>query len=513
MTNSRRQVVTFGACFILVGASVLLLSLVLAVLNPSSSRAAEEIPLPTPVGLEMSVPVIVVPPPPTVSAIVPVGASADLAQVDVVVSGLLPYSHYELYLHSTPVLVASGFADSTGTFKVTISLPKTLVAGAHSLEVKGTDGGGRAYTKTVSQFVITSDRLLAGAGPGSSLLPTTSSSMGSTPTVNSSTQTTQTNPAAAVAALGTSPTDIGGILFTSGVATTTQPSFSPQGGGAVLAFTVKNVSHTTFDSSLDFWITSPVGDTITRLDQISVAGLASGETRTISASMIHVGQWPVLVAHVTITPPASVEKTQLVPLSRDGIVFTWPLFALIIAGLMALGYLLWRYVPLMNPASRAARRNDPTILAEAEPIVRDESRDVAGATTPDEPRMIVADPVAVVPEAVVPVAVLPEELVVPTSVPPAVKKPAPRTPRKPPAAPVVPTEDLPIIEKPALRKPIADKPAVPRPVADKPAVRKPAVRKPAADKPVGGEPVADKPKPRPKPKPKPQPENNEGGDS
>ncbi len=499
----------------------------------------------------MSVPVIVVPPPPTVSAIIPVGAAADAAQVEIVGSGLLPYSFYELYLRSTPVLVASGFADSAGNFRVTIALPKTLATGVHSLEVKGTDGGGRAYAKTVSQFVITSDRLLAGAGPGSSLLSPTASSMGNNPTVNSATQTTQTNPAAAAAALGTSPADIGGILFTSGVATTTQLSPSPQGGGAVLAFTVKNVSHTTFDSSLDFWLTSPIGDTITRLDQISVAGLASGETRTISASMIHVGQWPVFVAHVTITPPASVEKTELVPLTRDGIVFTWPLFTLIILGLFAAGYLLWRYLPLISRGSRAARRTDPAALVEAESIVLEESRKLAAQSTGDAHPMADVEPVAVVPvvaagfvepvtvETVVvePVTVEPEELVGPTPVVPPAKKPTPRKPRKPPAVPLVPADDLPIIEKPAVRKPIADKPAVPKPVAGKPVVRKPAVRKPAVRKPaVGepavGEPIADKPAvrkpvvrkpavPKPiadkpiadKPKPKPQPENNEGGDA
>jgi hypothetical protein len=194
--NQRRPFETFGASSMVMGASVALAIALGSFLSAQSSLA--ETSTPAPVGIDVIVPVIVVPPSPTAAAIIPVGAAADTAQVEVAVSGLQPYSYFELYLYSTPKLVASGFADSTGTFKVTIALPTTLEAGAHSLEVKGTDAGGQPYTQTVSQFAVTADRRLAGAGPGSSLISSTvSTTTNSNGSVTSSTQTTQTDAAAA----------------------------------------------------------------------------------------------------------------------------------------------------------------------------------------------------------------------------------------------------------------------------------------------------------------------------
>jgi hypothetical protein len=140
--------------------------------------------------------------------------------------------------------------------------------------------------------------------------------------------------------------------------------------------TVKNVSSTTFDSSMDFWLTSPLGDTIARLDQISVAGLAPGETRTVEATMTNVGQWPAMMAHVTLTPPAAVENSELVPVARDTIVWMWPFFALMMLGLLVAGYLLWRFLPVMSRGGRAAqaeRRDNAETLADAAAIVRAEA--------------------------------------------------------------------------------------------------------------------------------------------
>ncbi len=477
MTQRRRHSVTFGALTILVGASVVLLVSLLTLANPLSSHAEDAVP---PVGIDVIVPVVEVPPAPTAGAIIPVGAAADKAVVEVVVSGLLPYSYFELYLRSTPILVASGFADSTGTFKVTIALPTTLEAGSHSLEVKATDAGGQPYTKTVSQFAVTADRRLAGAGPGSSLLaPTIASGTKANPVENSSTQVTQVDPAVAEEALGTDPVDLGGILNIGGLKTSTQPSFSPQGGTAYLSLTVKNASNTTFDSSVYFWLTSPLGDTITELDHISVAGLAPGETRTIDATMIHISQWPVLFGHATITPPAVVETTELTPLTRDALVLTLPIFATIMAGLFVAGYLLWRYLPVMTKRDKSERERRET-LAEAASIVRAEATLLEAETALVEQEALLVEPVE--PE--------PEEQASLVVEPPVVKKP--RAPRAAAA-------------QPAVAKPAAAKTPAAKTPAAKTAVAKPAVAKPAVAKP--------KPKPKPKPKatPKPEPENDEGG--
>lgn len=454
MTKTRRSYKTFGASSMMMGAGVFLAFALASFVGPQASQAVDETP--TPVGVNISVDVIAVPPPPTVSAIIPVGAAADTAQVEVIVSGLLPYSYFELYLYSTPKLVASGFADSTGTFKVTITLPTTLETGTHSLEVKATDAGGQPYTRTISQFAVTADRRLAGAGPGSSLISTTVTSGTSSNgdgAVSSSTQTTETDADAAAAALGPDPFDLGGILYIGGVNVSTVPTPSLRGGTLVLAMTMKNVSNTTFDSSMDFWVTSPLSDTIVRLDQISVAGLAPGETRTVQATLVHVGQWPVMVAHATLRPPAAVENSELTPLTRESITWMWPLFGLMMFALFVAGFVLWRYLPVMGRAGRVERaieRDNAETLADAAAIVRAEAEIVTAQVALVEHTIVVA-------EAERPPA--PEAPAVP-------KKP--RTPRVP--KPVVESGEANSAQPAA-----AQTPAVKKPAARKPSVKKPAV--------------------------------------
>ena len=449
MTKMRRPFVTFGASSMMMGTGVVLALAFASFVSPQSSQAVDATP--APVGIDVIVPVIVVPPEPTVGAIIPVGAAADAAQVEVVVSGLQPYSYFELYLRSTPVLVASGFADSTGTFKVTITLPTTLEAGTHSLEVKATDAGGQPYTKTVSQFAITADRRLAGAGPGSSLISTTVSSGSASSgdgAVSSSTQTTQTDDAAAAAALGPDPFNLGGILYIGGVNVSTVPTPSPRGGTLVLEMTIKNVSHTTFDSSMDFWVTSPLSDTIVHLDQISVAGLASGETRTVQATLPHVGQWPVMVAHATLRPPAAVEKSELTPLTRESITWMWPFFGLMMLALFVAGFMLWRYLPVMGRAGRVERaiqRDNAETLADAAAIVRAEAEIVTAQVALVTQPIFVAKPDRPqAPESTVPVEpsapVVPKKPRAPRAPKPVIEGEAvvpkkPRAPRAPKAAP------------------------------------------------------------------------------
>ncbi|GAB2815689.1 hypothetical protein GCM10027022_02170 [Alpinimonas psychrophila] len=439
MTKKRLPLLACGSPSIATGACVVLAIALSSLLIPQVSQAVDATP--APVGINVSVPVIEAPPAPTAGAIIPVGAAADTAQVEVVVAGLQPYSYFELYLYSTPKLVASGFADSTGTFKVTIILPTTLEVGNHSLGVKATDAGGQPYTKTISQFAITADRRLAGAGPGSSLISSTVNTAGSVASSTQTTQTTQTDPAAAVEALGSNPLDVGGILYAGGVVASTAPLVTPRGGTVILAMTVKNVSNTTFDVSLDFWLTSPLGDTLAYLDPISVAGLAPGETRTVQATLTNVGQWPVMTAHATLTPPAAVEGTDLSAVTRDTVVWMWPFFALIMFGLLVAGYALWRFLPIMGKgrrAERSQRRDDAETLADAAAIVRAEAHIVDAQASLDDDPLFVAEPER-------PHPLEPAASVVP-------KKPrAPRTPKGVPAA-----------DNDAVTKPVAKKPPAPR---------------------------------------------------
>ncbi|PVW04384.1 hypothetical protein DEA06_10290 [Microbacterium sp. Gd 4-13] len=139
--------------------------------------------------------------------------------------------------------------------------------------------------------------------------------------------------------------DLGGMLSIGGLSTSYRPSFNPFGGDLELSFTVRNTSQSTVDATADFWMEGPFGLRISSADDVAVAALKPGETRTVSASLPGVGQWTVLTAHTTFTPPEMVDDVQLTPLTRDATVFALPWFVVL---LVALGLAAWVVVLVLR---------------------------------------------------------------------------------------------------------------------------------------------------------------------
>lgn len=183
--------------------------------------------------------------------------------------------------------------------------------------------------------------------PSPSLIPTAPPGRPAGSPSPASTQTTVVDPAQAEQALGDTPFDLGGVLYVSGLTASARPSFNPVNGGVILTFTVKNASSSTFDSSARFWLDSPVGSLVSELAPVELHDLEPDETRTVTATLRNLGQWPVLRGHVTLTPPSEVEGTALIPLTRDADVLLAPLFTLSLlgaGGLGAIGLFGWRRV-------------------------------------------------------------------------------------------------------------------------------------------------------------------------
>jgi hypothetical protein len=124
---------------------------------------------------------------------------------------------------------------------------------------------------------------------------------------------------------------MGGVVHVGGLASDVRLSANPFGGSAVLSFTVRNVSKSTFDATADFWIEGPFGNRLASVDAVTIAQLKAGESRVISADVPGIGQWPVLTAHATFRPPAEVDGTSLSPLTRDATVFVFPWFVALLA--------------------------------------------------------------------------------------------------------------------------------------------------------------------------------------
>jgi LPXTG-motif cell wall-anchored protein len=58
-------------------------------------------------------------------------------KVTVTATNLQPHEPVEVWIHSTPILLARGVASATGTYTVTVQIPKALPPGEHTIEVRG----------------------------------------------------------------------------------------------------------------------------------------------------------------------------------------------------------------------------------------------------------------------------------------------------------------------------------------------------------------------------------------
>jgi hypothetical protein len=170
--------------------------------------------------------------------------------------------------------------------------------------------------------------------------PTTTNTTTRT-TVNGSTVVTgDQNPPAPAEGMSS----IGGILYVSGLHNEYTPSINPLGGELHTSFTVLNVSNAIIDSTAKFWVTNPFGVELGAMGPIDVSGLKPNESRTIDATLSGVGQWTFATAHLTLTPPSTVDGVALQPLTREAFVFLPPWFLLVLVALAAGAYAIVRIV-------------------------------------------------------------------------------------------------------------------------------------------------------------------------
>jgi hypothetical protein len=147
--------------------------------------------------------------------------------------------------------------------------------------------------------------------------------------------------------------DLGGILYLSGLSSNYVWSFNPAKGEVVLQITLRNVSKSTFDSTARLWIDTSLGNTVSELKGVRIDGLRPNETRVVTGTMTGLGQWTVLQAHAMIAPPETVDGVALAPITRDTYVFVPPLLA---GGIGAFGvgvFFLGKFLWALRLAARA----------------------------------------------------------------------------------------------------------------------------------------------------------------
>jgi hypothetical protein len=158
-------------------------------------------------------------------------------------------------------------------------------------------------------------------------------------------------PAGAGAAPASDEVSLSGALYVGGLTASATPSPDPGQGTVTLWFTVRNASESTIDATADFWMNSQLfGTRIDSEDDVAIAGLAPGESRVVSAQLTSAGQWTLIDAHVTLTPPDSVDGMPLSPVTRDALVVAFPWLIAASAGAVLLGLLVLHVLRLLASA-------------------------------------------------------------------------------------------------------------------------------------------------------------------
>jgi hypothetical protein len=213
----------------------------------------------------------------------------------------------------------------TGNLSVTVTEESAAPTPAPTGDTGGDDGGGG-----------TSSGGTGGSGGGSGNGPSGGGSSSSNG--GGSGQGTGTGDGGAgQTPPGTGEVSVNGMVYVGGLESSSALSLNPGDAAVTLTFTVRNASQSTIDATADFWMNSIFGNEIDAAHGIEIQGLAPGETRAVSTQLHNAGQWTLVNAHMTLTPPATVDGVELTPVTRDAlvVVFPWFLAVLLILAVLA----------------------------------------------------------------------------------------------------------------------------------------------------------------------------------
>ncbi|AWR21980.1 hypothetical protein AURMO_01390 [Aurantimicrobium photophilum] len=278
--------------------------------------------------------------------VVPVNTPVSEAVFPIVLSGLEPFSYIEIFANSTPVLIASGFADSTGRFEASVRLPANLPVGDHTISATNTLADGTKLTTVAVAFSVSSSGTIApptnGGESVSAAASRSASNAAGTASGTTVTEETVTGADAAVL-LGPDPFNLGGVFYVGGLVAHASYPLTPFSPAAQVAFAVRNVSSQTLDATLDFTIENAVGMPIAKLSHYTIQNLKPGETREITALVRNIGQWGVYSARMTFVPPEKVDGNTLTSFSLSSgfiALALWVILGALTASSLVVLYLL-----------------------------------------------------------------------------------------------------------------------------------------------------------------------------
>lgn len=223
-----------------------------------------------------------------------------------------------------------------------IALVGTVVAGAAAAD-DNPGGGGIGIAVTVAPA----------ASDTSSDASTNTSTAGATDTAGAGFGATSDTTAAAASssAAASGDTEFGLPVFASGLTSNYVWSANPTLSSAILSITVKNDSKSAFDSSVKFWIDTPVGAQAGKTVVLALANLKPGASRVVQAEIAGLGQWTVMNAHAIVTPPGVIDGQSVKPFRRDTVIVVPPVAAGGISLALVMGFVAFKFVSFSRAAA------------------------------------------------------------------------------------------------------------------------------------------------------------------
>jgi len=246
----------------------------------------------------------------SLKATVAAGQQVVAATATVKLTGLEPYSFVEVFVESTPVLIASGFADAYGVFSVIANLPPYLEEGQHKITATL-----QLLGQTVARYELRSFSVSATGRTGK---PTSNNGGGSgQPTP--SPKPTQSGQVAAT-----------GMLLSGGLQSQVKSHGTLASPDLILAAVVSNKSRKSFNVLAEFSLQGPFGLYLRRPLTVNIEKLKPNETRTVRVKFRNIGEWGIYTAGVVMTPPTKLKSANIHARTLQTSVFVWPNWLLVI---------------------------------------------------------------------------------------------------------------------------------------------------------------------------------------
>jgi hypothetical protein len=270
-----------------------------------------------PIAVQVVAPTTAPSPRPVSPVAIPVDVPISEVRIPISLSGLEPHSYVEIFANSTPILIASGFADSQGVFEVTVSLPPNLPVGNHTISATNTLSDGSKVSTVAAAFSVTSSGRIAPAGVTEENLESArarSASIGNGTSSETSVTDETVTGSAATLELGPDPFNLGGVFYLGGlVAKATYPKniMTPTG---VISFSIRNVSNEIVSGEIVFSVHNIFGVRVSQEARYFLRDFGPGQTRHVTGIINNIGQWGTYTTHMKFTPPQQVGGNELTPI-------------------------------------------------------------------------------------------------------------------------------------------------------------------------------------------------------